>query len=227
MFDGQTLNGWSVQEGPASAFRVMDGAIVVDQGANFPTWLRSDRQYENFDFRGEFFIKGWMNSGIYLHAPEHGRNTWVGMKINIFHQNDKEPRPESVGSIFPIVPPQAVNIRNQGEWNSFRALMDWPRLQVWMNDTLVQDLDVESVPELRHRLRRGYLGLRVAFLSDPFSEPARCASCRRRRPGRCSTMAPRTSRSGRSRQARRRSSRAAPILRGDGNGQLATHPDLS
>ena len=27
-----------------------------------------------------------------------------------------------------------------------------------MNDTLVQDLDVETVPELKYRLRRGYLG---------------------------------------------------------------------
>jgi 3-keto-disaccharide hydrolase len=64
LFDGQTLAGWSVQEGPPSAFRVADGAIVVDEGSNFPTWLRSDRQYENFDFRCEFFLKGWMNSGI-------------------------------------------------------------------------------------------------------------------------------------------------------------------
>ena len=61
LFDGQTLNGWSVQEGPPSAFKVQDSAIVVDQGSNFPTWLRSDTQYENFDFRCEFFLKGWMN----------------------------------------------------------------------------------------------------------------------------------------------------------------------
>jgi hypothetical protein len=99
-----------------------------------------------------------MNSGVYLHAPEHGRNTWVGFKINIFHQADREPRPESAGSIFPLVAPRAVNVKNQGEWNTLRALMDWPRLQVWMNDTLVQDVDVETVPELRYRLRRGYLG---------------------------------------------------------------------
>jgi hypothetical protein len=158
LFDGQTLKGWSVQEGPASAFQVQDGSIVVDQGGNFPTWLRSDRQYENFDFRCEFFLKGWMNSGLYLHAPEHGRNTWVGMKINIFHQKDTEPRPESAGSIFPLIAPRAVNVRNQGEWNSLRALMDWPRLQVWMNDTLIHDIDAGTEPELRHRLRRGYLG---------------------------------------------------------------------
>jgi hypothetical protein len=158
LFDGRTLSGWSVREGPASAFKVVDGDIVVDPGANFPTWLRSDSQYENFDFRCDFFLKGWMNSGIYLHAPEHGRNTWVGMKINLFHQADKEPKPESAGSIFPLVAPRAVNVRNQGEWNTARVLMDWPRLQVWMNDTLVQDLDVETVPDLKYRLRRGYLG---------------------------------------------------------------------
>jgi hypothetical protein len=158
LFDGRSLAGWSVQEGPEAAFYVNDGAIVVHASAGFPTWLRSTRQYENFDFRGEFFVRGWINSGIYLHAPEHGRNTWCGMKINIFHQVDDKPAPESMGSVFPLVPPFKVNVRSKGEWSQFRILMDWPRLRVWTNGEMIQDLDVESVPELRHRLRRGYLG---------------------------------------------------------------------
>ena len=86
LFDGKSLDGWTVRDGPETAFYVNDGAIVVHESAGFPAWLRSAREYENFDFRGEFFVRGWMNSGIYLHAPEHGRNTWCGMKINIFHQ---------------------------------------------------------------------------------------------------------------------------------------------
>src|SRR5215831_11686273 len=114
MFDGRSLDGWSIQEGLDSAFYVSDGAIVVHESGGFPTWLRSVRQYENFDLRGEFFIRGWMNSGIYLHAPEHGRNTWCGMKLNIFHQVDEKPAPESMGSIFPIVPPLKVNVKNKG-----------------------------------------------------------------------------------------------------------------
>lgn len=81
------------------------------------------------------------------------------MKINIFHQVDERPAPESMGSIFPLVAPLRVNVKSKGEWNTFRVLMDWPRLQVWTNDEVVQDLDVETVPELRHRLRTGYLGL--------------------------------------------------------------------
>ena len=162
-----------MQDGPETAFYVNDGAIVVHESAGYPTWLRSARQYENFDFRGEFFVKGWTNSGIYLHAPEHGRNMWCGMKINIFHQVDAKPAPESMGSIFPVVAPLKVNVKNKGEWNSFRILMDWPRLRVWTNDEPIQDLDVETVPELRHRLRSGYLGLESLSYPDPLPQSAR------------------------------------------------------
>lgn len=158
LFDDKTLDGWTVQDGPPTAFYVNDGSIVVHEKSGFPTWLRSARQYENFDFRGEFFLKGWMDSGIYLHAPEHGRPMWNGMQIHLFHQNDAKPAPESMGSIFPLVPPLKTNVKNKGEWNSFRVLMDWPRLQVWTNDEMIQDVDVSSVPELRYRFRRGYLG---------------------------------------------------------------------
>jgi hypothetical protein len=159
MFDGHSLHGWSVQNGPESAFYVRDGAIVIHEGSNFPTWLRYDRRVENFDFHCEFFIKGWSNGGIYLNAPEHGRPTWTGMKINLFQKKDEVPLPESVGSIFPIVPPLKVNVKNQGEWNTMRIVQDWPTLQVWINGEQVQKLDVESVPELKHRLRSGYIGI--------------------------------------------------------------------
>ena len=62
VFDGTSLDGWSVADGPESAFYVEDGAIVVHPSAGFPAWLRSARHYENFDFRGEFFVQGWTNS---------------------------------------------------------------------------------------------------------------------------------------------------------------------
>jgi hypothetical protein len=165
LFDGKTLAGWSIRQGAESAFYVRDGAIVVHESSGFPAWLRSAAQYENFDFRGEFFIQGWIDSGIYFHAPEHGRNTWDGMQMKIFHQQDEKPMPNSMGSIFPVVPPLKVNVRSKGEWNDFRILMDWPSLRIWTNTELVQDLGVESIPELKYRLRRGYLGL--ASLSYP------------------------------------------------------------
>src|SRR3982074_381389 len=100
LFNGKTLDAWAIQEGPETAFYVDDGAIVIHESSGFPTWLRSVKQYENFDFRGEFFIKGWMDSGIYFHAPEHGRPTWNGMQIHLFQQKDKDPEPQSMGAVF-------------------------------------------------------------------------------------------------------------------------------
>jgi len=158
LFDGRSLNGWGVQDGPDSAFYVQDGSIIVHPGANFPTWLRSAKQYENFDFRGEFYLRGWMDSGIYLHAAEHGRAPWTGFNVKLFHQAEEKPTPYSCGALFPLLAPKQVKVNNKGEWNTFRILFDWPRLQVWMNDAQVQDVNVESNNELKYRLRRGYLG---------------------------------------------------------------------
>ena len=158
LFDGRSLAGWSVREGPESSYYVEYGAICGSPAAEYPAWLRSDRQYENFDFQCEFFLQGWCDGGVLFHAPEHGPRTAAGFKISLFHQVDKVPVRNSMGSIYPLIPPRVVNVRGSGEWNALRIRMDWPRLQVWTNGEPVHDVDVESRPELRYRLRAGYLG---------------------------------------------------------------------
>lgn len=222
LFDGQTLGGWEIVDGPETAFHVSDGAIAVHPGSGFPAWLRSARQYENFDFRGEFFIRGWMDSGIYIHAPEHGRPIWNGMQFHLFHNNEEKPQASSMGAILPVQPPLKINVRNKGEWNDFRILMDWPRFQAWTNGELVQDIDLEKHPELRHRLRRGFLGfmslsypirfrnLRIRELPDKeqwqvlYSGPADFAQWE---------VAP---------GSKALFEALGPVIRGDGNGHLAT-----
>ena len=158
LFNGRDLGGWTVVDGPDSAFFIDDGAIVVSEAANSPTWLRSAKQYENFEFRAEFFVKGWIDSGLLLHAPLHGNAQDAGFCIKLFHKNEP-PKPEGMGSIFPLVAPKTVNVKSKGEWNEIRVRFDWPRLQVWTNGEIVQDVNVETTPELAYRLRQGYIGL--------------------------------------------------------------------
>ncbi|WP_238326004.1 3-keto-disaccharide hydrolase [Bryobacter aggregatus] len=159
LFDGKSLKGWKIENGPETAFYAQDGEIVVHPGSNYPSWLRSDAEYENFDWSGEVFIQNWANGGLYFAAPKHGPPTYCGFKLNIFQKEDNPPLRESVGSIFPVVAPSKVTVRNKGEWNQFRIRMDWPSLKVWWNGVLVQDIDVEKNDELKFRLRRGHLGI--------------------------------------------------------------------
>ncbi len=183
IFNGHDLDGWTIAEGPESAFSVADGAIVVNDSASYPTWLRSNRQYENFDFRAEFYMKGWVDSGIYLHAPENRRPTWVGMQMKLFHQAEEKPMSNAMGSIFPLIAPRKVNVKSNGEWNDIRILMDWPSLRVWTNGELIQDLNVEDHPELRHRFpSSGYLRTlpASAYPHPAFPTTCRSLNCLRR-----------------------------------------------
>ncbi|HNY40091.1 MAG TPA: DUF1080 domain-containing protein [Bryobacteraceae bacterium] len=163
LFDGSTLGGWTIVDGFESHYYVGEGAICVADHASFPAWLRSVRQYENFELEGEFFIKGWTDAAFYLHAPEHGQPSKSGFQIKVFHQVNNPPTPYSVGAVFPTVAPSKLNVK--AGWNPFRILMDWPVLKVWINGEIVQDLNLDAQPELKDRLRIGYLG--IAGASTP------------------------------------------------------------
>jgi hypothetical protein len=162
LFDGSTLNGWTIVNGFESQYYTDEGAICVAEHASFPAWLRSVQQYENFEFEGEFFIKGWTDAAFYLHAPEHGQPSKSGFQIKLFHQTGT-PSPYSVGAVFPAIAPSKINVKSG--WNPIRVLMDWPVLKVWINGEIVQDLNLDAQPELTNRLRRGYFG--IAGASTP------------------------------------------------------------
>lgn len=157
LFDGRTLAGWTIEEGPESSFYAQDGIVTSHPSASSPTWLRSDAEYENFDLRGEFEFRGWMDSGLCFHAPLHGRITPTGLQMKIFSIADPVPAPYSMGAIFPVIAPRGIHT-HEG-WNDFRILMEWPRLQVWTNGVQIHDLDLDVNPELRHRLRQGHFGI--------------------------------------------------------------------
>jgi Domain of Unknown Function (DUF1080) len=159
IFNGIDLAGWTVREGPESAFYVSDGAIAASPSSDYPAWLATNREYENFDLALEVFFKGWSDGGIYIHAPEHGPPGTCGIKINLFHQKDETPVLNSMGALFPHVAPLRADAHRPGEWNTVRIRSDWPSLRVWINGTLVQDVKLDATPELARRLRTGSIGL--------------------------------------------------------------------
>lgn len=172
LFDGRTLTGWTIKDGPESAYYVDQGAIVGSPTAEYPAWLRSARTYENFDLDFEYFLKGWMDGGVYFSAPEHGTRSRCGFKVSLFHQQDTDMRNNSPGAIFPFVAPKLVNVKNKGEWNAMRIRLEWPKLEVWSNGEQTHSVDVEANPDLRYKLRSGYIGF------DTLSYPMRFRNIR-------------------------------------------------
>lgn len=163
LIEDSTLNGWTIVDGFESQYYAADGAICVAGHASFPAWLRSVRQYENFELEGEFLIKGWTDAAFYFHAPEHGQPSKSGFQMKVFHQASGTPAAYSAGAVFPYVAPLKINVKDG--WNPYRILMDWPVLKIWINGEIVHDLNLDTVPELKDRLRMGYFG--IAGASTP------------------------------------------------------------
>jgi hypothetical protein len=157
LFNGKDLSGW-VAEGPCKFIPKGDEIYCPGVG-NYPTWLRSEQEFENFIIRFEFRMWLYGEGGLFLHAPLHGRNNRVGFEIQLSDEiRNRKPSVISTGAIFDVVAPRSQAARPLGEWNQVEVSFDWPRLKVLLNGTLVQDLDVEQNPELGDRLRSGYLG---------------------------------------------------------------------
>ena len=161
LFNGENLDGWVIEHGDANTFRVAWGVIYCPGTTGYPAWLRSEKEYENFDLRFEFRMDGWCNSGVFFSAPLHGRNSLTGFEFQIDHKRktDEPPSIKTCGAVFAAVAPTSNAIGPDKSWNQGRILFDWPFLKFWINGVLVQDLDVEQHEELKYRLRRGYIGL--------------------------------------------------------------------
>jgi len=65
LFDG-TLRGWTIENTTAGNFTVADGVLKVDGS---PGWLKSERQYADFELSVEFrFLTEDGDSGIFVRA---------------------------------------------------------------------------------------------------------------------------------------------------------------
>jgi hypothetical protein len=157
LFNGKDLSGW-VEMGKAGAFVAREGMLVVENPQNYPNWLRTDREYENFVLRLEYMMNNWCETGIFLHAPLYGSLHESGLRIHLRHDRTDEGA-RSTGAVYDVARPLTFANKGLKEWNSLEIRMEWPVLRVKLNDTLVQDLNLELSEATRSKARRGYIGL--------------------------------------------------------------------
>lgn len=157
LFNGKDLQGW-VAVGTTDAFVVRDSAIFSTGAGPYPSWLRTEQEYENFVLRFEYQTEGWYEGGVLLHAPCDGPASKLGFKIHLRH-DQKVYGLRSPGAIYDVAAPRSIANLPSGEWNTCEITCDWPRLQVTLNDRLIHDISMDTEPGFRNRLRRGYLGI--------------------------------------------------------------------
>ncbi len=101
LFDGKTLNGWTVGEN-AGTFSVEDGKIVVHgpRAHLFYTGDAGGHNFKNFEFEATVMTTPGSNSGIYFHT-EYQEKGWPGkgfeVQVNNSHTDWKR-----TGSLYDV-----------------------------------------------------------------------------------------------------------------------------
>lgn len=157
LFNGKDLTGWAPM-GTPEAFVVKEGTIYTTGAGPYPSWLRSEKRYENFVLRFEYKTEGWYEGGVLIHAPIDGPASKLGLKLHLRHDN-KAYGVRSPGAVYDVAAPRSIANLPSGQWNRCEILCDWPTLRVTLNGTLIHDIDMDANEALRHRLRKGFIGI--------------------------------------------------------------------
>lgn len=157
LFDGKSLDGWWVLGKNKEGFAVRNGAIEWQKvGA---VALMSRDRYKDFILRLEWKIADRGNSGVFLRAPRANRSSKIGMEFQLQGDYGDTPVKDTSGAIYDVVPPLKNAVKPSGEWNAVEITVHGSKVKALLNGELVQDIDLDTIEELKYRLREGFIGL--------------------------------------------------------------------
>ncbi len=156
LFNGKDLSGW-VPIAPPGDFVVRDGSIQLDVFSG--GWLRSWEPYDDFVFRGEYWIEEGGNSGFFIRAPLVGRCSRIGFEFQMRGQPKDVPITNDVtGSIYDVRPPDGIHIR-PNDWNEVEIHCEGPQVKIVWNGEVAHHFTHDEVDAMRYRALSGYIGL--------------------------------------------------------------------
>ena len=166
LFDGKTLNGWSIKSEDKQFWSVKDGAIVAhNNGKNIPrsSYLYTEKQYQNFEFRCKFRLTGdektgVINSGIQFrtqnknwkpvgYQADIGGPTWWG---GIYEEGGRRQLASAdMDKVLPVI--------KNNDWNDYRIRVNGPVIELFINGQETVDY-LELVPSTP---RKGHFALQL------------------------------------------------------------------
>lgn len=155
LFDGKTLNGWTITGPNKQGYAAQDGMIEWKSGG--AGQLRTRDRYDNFIMRFDYKVAPGKNTGVQFRTPRANRASTVGFEFQIMGDHEKPPSKDTSGAIYDVVPPKLNATNPDGEWNTVEITLQGPHVKALLNGKLVQDVNFDESEELRPRLRRGFI----------------------------------------------------------------------
>lgn len=165
LFDGKTTNGWLPLTRNGKGFIVKEGILQRVPGGGS---IRTIERFNDFVLRLDYQIEKNGNSGVQVRCPRVNRQSKIGFEVQILGDEGQPVNSTSTASIYNVIAPTANASKPADEWNSMEITCKGPYVKIVLNGQKVQDLNFDENPELKYRLRDGFIiltdhGNRVAY----------------------------------------------------------------
>lgn len=162
LFDGRSLSGWEPAGKNDECWKAENGLLLCTGRRG--SWLRSAKQYGDFNLRLDYRLKPGGNSGVYIRVPKGGQHHGDGAGIEVQILDDAHPRYAKLkpyqytGSLYAIVAAEPRVGKPAGQWNTLEIDCRGHRYRVVHNGTVIIRADPKTAPDLKKRSLRGFLG---------------------------------------------------------------------
>jgi hypothetical protein len=151
------LRAW-IHEGPRATFHMTGDELVTSGAGNSPNWVHTPLEYENVHLTFDYWLAKWAEAHVVLRAPRDGRPAQAGIAIQLSHDFHHTVDDYITGAIVGVRAPLEPLPSSFETWHSVDVLLDRDHLRVTIDGHVEQDLRLSQDPELRLRLKRGFIG---------------------------------------------------------------------
>ena len=157
LFNGKDLSGWVQMHG--GDWSVEDGVIVGRNGVEWTTnpeksgsWLRTEKEYDDFVFEFEYAVNEKGNSGVFLRSALQKNPAFTGHEMQILEDRGREPKVWTTGALYDVVAPTKNMSKPANAWNQAKIETTGAQVTIWLNGEKIVDHKSD-------RRTKGYLGL--------------------------------------------------------------------
>jgi len=136
LFNGKDLGGWRTT-GDLKAWKVDKGELLIGEPGGKGWWLRTDKQYRDFDLRLDFNVPKGGNSGVGVRGSTLGDPAFTGMELQVYDSHGQQPAVNVCGAVYGAIAPSSVAVKPAGEWNEYRIMLVGDTLNVWLNGSQI------------------------------------------------------------------------------------------
>ena len=150
IFDGHSLDGWTLIGGHGDGYLAQDGKIVLPRGGGGNLFY--EEELTDFVFRFEFLLEDGSNNGLCIRCPLTEKDTaYAGNELQIIDNNserykDIEPW-QKHGSLYNVFPAKTGALKPAGEWNQEEVTVQGRTVKVVVNGQTILDVNMDDVTD--------------------------------------------------------------------------------